>query len=358
MDCKYCNNQFKNKYALTSHQNKAKYCLIIQGKINKTEGIFKCDICNKILSTKQYLEIHKEKCNGKKQKQYIFTCDYCNNTFSSKQYLELHSKKCEIILEKEEYKCEYCLKIISSKQMLENHKNNCNVKKMKEEQEKKEIILKKDIELKEKDTIITRLKTQNKNYKYQLEKQSENYKEQIKKHEDQIKDLQDKLERIANKAVDKPTTTNNTTNNILNISSVLDFNDINKAKNIIENNLKINDIIYGQKSIALFVKDNLLTDEDGNPIYVCTDPSRFIFKFKNKVGEISRDPEAKKLTDFIVNSGIKIKSATIGNEWCKNEDGNLDMNKFNTIIESQQSILKLKEDNNVFKKELASLTST
>ena len=38
-NCEHCNANFKTKSALNNHKNKAKYCLIIQGKIEPVELI-------------------------------------------------------------------------------------------------------------------------------------------------------------------------------------------------------------------------------------------------------------------------------------------------------------------------------
>jgi len=166
------------------------------------------------------------------------------------------------------------------------------------------------------------------------------------------------LDRIANKAIDKPTTTNNTTtNNILTIASPIDFNDIDKAKYIIDNNLDINYVVDGQKGLARFVKDKILTDDNGKLTYLCSDSSRNVFKYKDNTGEIKKDVEAKKLTKYILNGGIRTKSANIGNEWCKDDSGDIDINKFSLMMEQQESIMKLSDDNCNFKKELASITS-
>ena len=102
---------------------------------------------------------------------------------------------------------------------------------------------------------------------------------------------------------------------------------------------------------------NILTDNNGELIYVCTDPSRGVFKFKDTTGELKKDLEAKKLTSYILEGGIKNKSADIGNEWCKDDTGEFDMKKFTILMVPQQSIMNLSQDNNVLKKELASLTS-
>ena len=46
--CDYCNNKFNSISALNYHQKKTKYCLLIQGKIQKKQDDFKCEVCNKI----------------------------------------------------------------------------------------------------------------------------------------------------------------------------------------------------------------------------------------------------------------------------------------------------------------------
>ena len=100
MNCEYCKSEFKTNSALNNHKNKAKYCLILQGKIEPKNDIFKCNLCEKILSTKQYLELHKEKCEGKKEKIEEFKCEFCNKILSSKQYLENHIKQISEIMQK------------------------------------------------------------------------------------------------------------------------------------------------------------------------------------------------------------------------------------------------------------------
>ena len=70
-----------------------------------------------------------------------------------------------------------------------------------------------------------------------------------------------------------------------------------------------------------------------------------------------RDRIQKKLTDYIVDGGIKKKTVDVANEWYTDDNGDIDMEKFNFMMDTQQSILNLKEDNNSFKKELASITT-
>jgi glycerophosphoryl diester phosphodiesterase len=367
MKCEYCNSEFKTTSALNNHKNKAKYCLIIQGKIDQKEQVFKCERCEKILSSKQMLEFHTQKCEGKKEKIEEFKCEYCNKMLSSKQYLENHIKKCEIIEEKEEFKCEYCDKILSTKQMLENHKNICIIKKDKEIEALKEKLESKDKELKEqfqsKDNKIEILKKELKEkdkLNIKLKLQNENYEKQIEKQEEQNKVLLNKLENLASKAIDKPTSivSNTTTNNNLNIATSMDFDNIEHIKNLIDNYLTINHIVDGQKGIANFVRETMLIDDNGIPKYICTDPSRNIFKYKDTNGEIKKDVEAKKLTGSLVKGGIRKQTAIIGNDWLESEENSNDyLNKLELMMEFQQNIHKLADNNIDFRKELVLITS-
>jgi len=337
-NCEHCNANFKTKSALNNHKNKAKYCLIIQGKIEPAEDKEenKCSLCEKSFSTKQNLEVHKKKCEGRKKDE--FKCDYCNN-------------------------------ILSSKQSLINHLNCCYQKKDKEFSELKELTDKEFNQLKERtDKDFTELKERTDKELIEKDKniikantQIENYKEQISNYKEQLRDLQDKLDKIANKAIDRPTTvvSNTTTNNNLNIVSSLDFNNLETIKNAIENRLNVNHVVDGQKGLAKFVVDSILKDEEGNLLYKCTDSSRNIFKYKNSNGEINKDVEAKKLISFMVDAGIKIRSVEIATEWCKdgNINGTSDITKYEIMVGPQESIMEIEDNSSSFKRQLVSMTS-
>jgi len=289
-----------------------------------------------------------------------FYCKYCDSKFKNNSSLNYHQKNTKYCLEKQgkiqdTYRCNSCDKVLSSKQRMENHKNICNIKKNKTVND---VVDKGSFEkkIKEKDSIISELKIQNKNYEIQ-----EIYlKKTIESHESQIKELQHHIKELATTAINKSTTINNssTNNTTLNIASFMDFNDIDKIRNAIEDKLDINYVVDGQKGLAHFVKDNILTDDTGKLLYICTDPSRQIFKYKDSTGEVKKDVEAKKLTNYILEGGIRTKSAVLGNEWCKDDKGDINMGRFNVMIEQQQSIMKLSDDNNNFKKELAAITTS
>ena len=330
INCKHCKTIFKSKSALDNHVNNARYCLLIQKK------------------------------NGLK----VFKCEHCDKTLSSKQNLNIHERKCKIVISEKEkvFMCEYCKKILSTKHKLDNHANCCYEKKDRELKELKERTDRELKELKglkeqtdkklfEKDKVLIKVNTQLENLKEQLEKQEDNYKEQIK-------DLQDKLDRIANKAIDRPTNnvTNTTTNNNLNITSSMDFDNMETLKDAIDTKLNANHIVDGQRGLAQFLVDAILKDSEGNLKYKCTDSSRGIFKFLNSEGEINKDVDAKKLISYIVSGGIKGKSIEIANRWYRDEDGVIDMMKYEIMNEPQQHILKIQDDSSCFRRELASMT--
>lgn len=122
-----------------------------------------CKYCKKILKTKYTLLNHQKntkyclKIQGVRQTNIIYKCKFCNYDTTTKGNLERHKKKCK---------------------------------------ESKIILKNKNLELLEK----------YKNIEKELEFTKKELKENSKK---QIKDLQDKLENIAIKAVSKPTTVNN-----------------------------------------------------------------------------------------------------------------------------------------------------
>jgi hypothetical protein len=283
-------------------------------------------------------------------------CDYCNKEFKTNSSLNLHiktAKYClkiqnEIATQKSINQCQSCLKnFITTKSLKEhlklcivdlydfNNKINKNTEKFKEQ-----------------------LNNQEEKFKEQLNNQEEKYTEQLFKYEQQIKELQKTIEILSLRAIDKHTITNNTTNNkILNIISPLDFTSKEHLKNKINDSYKLDYIFSGQKGIAKFAVDHILKDEEGNLKYVCTDPSRQIFKYKDESGELRKDIEAKKLTNFLVEGGIKDKACDIMNEWWTEETGITNVDKFELLVDKAESLNTIDSDNTEFKKELATMTT-
>ena len=227
-------------------------------------------------------------------------CIFCKKIFSTLSSLNYHkttAKYCLKIQGKDDianFKCELCNKTFTSKNNLALHSKNCNITK-----NNKDIIIEKQENMiynleKQEELCKEQIKKQE-NMIYNLQKQEQIYKEQLKKQEDQIKELQDKLERLATTAISKPTTTNNTK---ITFIAPLDLSH-ERISNIITNKLNNNHIVDGMAGIAKFVKDEIITAEDGTLLYGCVDASRQVFKYKNEKGELIKDQKATKLIGAI-----------------------------------------------------------
>ncbi len=294
MICQYCKKEFKSTSSLNLHIKTAKYCLKIQNKLCLNTNVdtnvdtnekYKCYVCNKILSTKQWLLSHLE---------------VCTNLYNINLILKDIKEENNMLKEEDN--------------MLKEE-NNMLKEENKQIQELKEYIIK--------------LETENSIYK--------------KDHEC--------VQNIAKQP------RNITNNKILNIISPLDFTSKEPLKNKINDSYKLDYIFSGQKGIAKFAVDHLLKDEEGNLKYVCTDPSRQIFKYKDHSGEIRKDVEAKKLTNFLVEGGIKHKACDIMNEWWTEETGITNVDKFELLVDKAESLKTIDSDNTEFKKELATMTT-
>jgi hypothetical protein len=65
LKCQYCDKELSSKYNLKLHQEKAKYCLKIQGK--NINGL-KCEYCNALFTRKSVYDNHMITCKVKKSK--------------------------------------------------------------------------------------------------------------------------------------------------------------------------------------------------------------------------------------------------------------------------------------------------
>ena len=290
-----------------------------------------CKFCKKQLSTvgnlnyhiknnKKCLEIQKNQ-NQNCDNNMLVYCEFCNKQFSNKS-LKTHLQCCKnkIVKEKDD--------IIEEKNKIE-----------KSLKEKDDIIVEKDNLLKEKDEIIEEMK----NKILKLETENDIYKND----HDFVKNLASQPK------------TNNTTNNNNNKIRVMNnfFDNPEKVKQLVDEKLTQNHICDGQKGVAQFAYDTLLKDDEGNINYFCTDPSRSIFKFQNSEGETEKDVKAMKLTNMLLDAGIKHKTGTIAPTLWTKKDGTVDVDKFQIFSPSTNEIILMQSDNSVFRNELACLTS-
>lgn len=124
-------------------------------------------------------------------------CIHCKNKFSSLSSLNNHMKTAKYCLGKRgikntKYNCSNCQKSFSTKRWCESHENKCG-------------------------ESIENLKSKVKILEAENHTQKKNYENKITEQKATIRELQDKLENIAIKAVQRSTTTVNKTqiNNII-----------------------------------------------------------------------------------------------------------------------------------------------
>ena len=135
-----------------------------------------------------------------------------------------------------------------------------------------------------------------------LESENKMLLNQVEEHKRTIQELQDKLENIAIKAVQRPTTTNKTqiNNYIHNMQPVTTEYLLESAPK-----LTLEHIQKGASGYAEYALEHPLKDR-----VVCVDYSRRKLKFKDKEGNVVTDPEMAKLAPMFFNS-IRDKSGDI-----------------------------------------------
>jgi len=255
MECEYCNHVFKTSSSLKLHKKTAKYCLAKQNISPVEEYI--CTFCNISFTLKSSLHKHLRICkaNTPLVREQLHLLDEKSNELSSlKTQLDLF-----IIREKE---------IISNydKKLKEN-----NIKNNKKLSDKDKIIYEKDLLISEQKNIIKELQTE---YKKHIEMQN--------------KDLQDRMQSMAEKAIDKPSTLNqNTINQIINNLLPITTEHLNnQAQYLTIDHVKNGALGYAKYALEHPLKDRL----------VCTDTSRKKGKYKDSDGNIVSDPEMSSIT--------------------------------------------------------------
>ena len=262
-----------------------------------------------------------------------------------------------MVTEKEN--CKYCNALVLKKNLSKHQTSQKCVKsqnkltfnavveneKLKKENEKL------SIENKE----IEKLRIENKELKKEIERLNGD-KDKIFNH---IVDIAKKPRTVI-----EPTTTNNTvnnntikptTNNTVNNTVIMTPLDMSSSafSEKIANGFSLNDFLQGQAGVAKFAVNNLLRDDNGKLMYVCTNPSRHLFQFKSPHGVIEKDPKAVKLTEAI-SEEIRKKSSQISST-----DDNLDSIGLDELMEQYNDIKEIGDPNKNtgFRNVLTGLTS-
>ena len=205
-------------------------------------------------------------------------CVYCNNKFKTVSSLNNHKKNAKYCLEKRHksvsFECKLCEKKFSSNYGLTRHTIVC--------QETYEIIKKKLDKIYDKKLAI-----------------------QLKDKDKQIEQLQNKIENIAIKAVQRSTTTNNV--NKTQINNIIQRMEPLSTDNMIEHvpNLTLEHIQKGAVGYAEYALEYPLKDR-----IACVDYSRRKIKFKDTNGSVITDPEMARIAPMFFGS-IKKKSSEL-----------------------------------------------
>ena len=206
------------------------------------------------------------------------TCQYCDNSFKTEYNLKTHQRSAMYCLKlrgknaDKQYQCSKCKKKFTTNQWLVSHQKKCGI----------------DIQkILEENRILY---------------------ERIREKDLQIKELQDKLENIALKAVSRPTTKNTQINNyIQKLECVTDKHFQDQVQHLTIEHIQKGPEGYAEYALEYPLKNRI----------VCVDYSRRKVKFKDKDGKIVSDPEMATIATKLFQS-IKDKNKdlimTYGNE--------------------------------------------
>ena len=267
-------------------------------------------------------------------------CEYCNKVLKTLSSLKLHQKTAKYCLAKqnkmpeEEHSCNACGVSFTLKSSLHSHlkicKENTPEKEIRRQYERreKEIIFSYEKKLSDKDTIIEEQKILIKEFQ-------EEYKNKLEK---QIKDLTDRIQSMAEKAIAKPSNVNqtNTTNQIIN--NMMPITDAHLQEHV--QNLNPLHVQNGASGYAKYALEFPLKD-----MIVCTDFQRRSCKYKDENGNVVSDPEMTKITKRLF-SAIKERNEELINEYSAelqakwraiNASGNSDMDEEESAIFSSQT---------------------
>jgi hypothetical protein len=267
MECQYCNQILKTTSSLKQHQLTAKYCLSKQNKEPIKE--YYCNACNTGFTLKYSLQKHLQICKS--------------NT------PEIHQISQELDVVKKELE----LSLIREK-------------------EKDKIISDRDFLIADQKTVIKELRTE---YKRHMEMQN--------------KDLQDRMQSMAEKAIDKPSTLNqNTINQVINNLLPITTEHLNNQVQY----LTIDHVKNGAVGYAKYALEHPLKDR-----LVCTDTSRKKGKYKDSDGNIVSDPEMSSITKKLF-LAIKERNTELISEYVNDLKEKLDSFGSNNEMTNEETI--------------------
>jgi hypothetical protein len=230
--CEYCQKKFSNKYNLKRHQSNTNKCIKIQEEEKTTNHV--CKFCKKCYTTKKYLDKHIANCS-----------QYKNN-----QIKEIEE---EYQLEIEKLKLEFEKKL--KEQSI----------KLQEQYEKKLNLL---------NDKISQIQI---NHEIQMDENKEYFEniinEQIKEHQTEKMNILENYNQML--ISNNGNVVNNTINNNYNITLIPFTKD-----SIPIDEITIQDLKKGISGISeLLLKSITVDKEKGLYNYICSDPSRNMYKY-------------------------------------------------------------------------------
>lgn len=209
------------------------------------------------------------------QVEQKYTCEFCHSAFSYEKTLMNHkkiAKYCLTIQGREHHlnKCPGCTKTFSTNSWLQQHQQNC-------------VEYQVEYRIRDRLKILDDEKRVLESTNQILERENIDLKQQNERLQNTIKDL-------AEKAISKPTITNNHTVNNLHIMS--DEHIKEQVKNLTIDHIKKGALGYSEYFLEYPLKERV----------ICTDYARRKIKYKNENGEIISDPEMTNLSDLLFKS--------------------------------------------------------
>jgi hypothetical protein len=239
--------------------------------------------------------------------------------------------------------------------------------KLKENNKKKQTEIIEELEKANEE--LNKIITEKDNIISKLEDRLELREERINELKKQIDDTKHDVKDLCEKAINKPTTSNNNVinNNQRTKIEIKEFNlNSEYVSSKVSNKFNDNYIYDGMSGIAKFVKDHVITLEDGSVIYACFDNARRQFKYKDIYGNIIKDPKALKLIEMLQQplkeqSKKLLKFFSDENDRCIEENiNNKESQKIKVALENSFLIsteIALMHENTKFSTELANIIS-
>lgn len=289
------------------------------------------------------------------------TCEYCNKTLSSEGNLRRHQKTRSCLQsrgnqappQEDKHQCQYCLKCLSSPVRLKQHMGIC-VERLNhlliECKQENELLKRENSDLTRENSYLRRehsdLKRENSDLRVDLRMVRLETEVEIFRNDSQ--DSKNIITRIA----EQPRINNNTRNTNL-VLPVVDTSQetINRA---VEVGYNMDHFCSGQKGVARFAVDHLLTNEQRQLGYVCTDPARGTFKHIGEDGEVVRDVKASRLTTKLAQP-IKVKASRLAGVLTSMDEGNEEL--ASVAYKHYQDVSEMENDNTGFRTELAAVTT-